>query len=111
MPFWTEVFVEFSFVGVVVLFYFYGKLALRLDRAMGDSRVGLGMAVAVVFAACQIGLLRGPLGAQIPLVGAAFVVLILGVAGWRGRAWGLTRPPEPEDHPIPAARIPVEART
>lgn len=109
MPFWTEVFVEFSFVGVIVLFYFYGKLAWRLDRALNDCRVGLGMAVAVLFAACQVGLLRGPLGAQIPLVGAAFAVLVLGIAGWRGRAWNLTRPPEPEDHPIAATRTSVEA--
>ncbi len=112
MPFWTEIFVEFSFIGVVVLFYFYGKLALRLDQALNDSRVGFGMALAVLFAACQIGLLRGPLGAQIPLVGAAFAVLVVGVAGWRGRAWGLTRAPEPDDEAqrTVALRIPVEAR-
>jgi hypothetical protein len=91
LPFWAEVFVEFSLVGVVVLFFYYGKLAARLDEAFAGTSVDLTLAVAVVFAACQIGLLRGPLGAQIPLVGAAFAMLTFGVVGWRGRRWGLTR--------------------
>jgi hypothetical protein len=93
LPFWAEIFVEFSLVGVVVLFFFYGRLAARLDRRLNDTPPGLAMALAVVFAAFQIGLLRGPLGAQIPLVGAALVTLVVAVGGWRGRPWGLTREP------------------
>ncbi|WP_238006627.1 hypothetical protein KZZ52_46810 [Dactylosporangium sp. AC04546] len=94
LPFWAEVAVEFSLAGVVVVFFFYGRIAARLDRAFGDSRISLPMALAVLFAACQIGLLRGPLGAQIPLVGAAFVTLVVMVVGWRFRPWGLTRDPD-----------------
>ena len=52
LPFWAEIFVEFSLVGVVVVFFFYGRLAARLDRAIGAGRVGVGLAVAVLFAAC-----------------------------------------------------------
>lgn len=48
-------------------------------------------ALTIIFAACQIGLLRGPLGAQIPFVGAAFAVLLVGVLSWHGRSWSLTR--------------------
>lgn len=94
LPFWAETYVEFSLVGVVVLFFCYGMLARRLDRAAAGSPAGLGTAVAIVFAAFHIGLLRGPLGAQIPFVGAAFAVLVLAVAGWHGPRWRLTRPPE-----------------
>ncbi|GAB3977171.1 hypothetical protein V1634_14450 [Plantactinospora veratri] len=116
LPFWAEVFVEFSLVGVVVLFFCYGKLARRLDRALNSSPAHLPVALAVIFAACQIGLLRGPLGAQIPFVGAAFVVLLAGVLGWRGRIWGLTRPDEApaaagSREPAPASREPAAAST
>ncbi|MFG2039365.1 O-antigen polymerase [Dactylosporangium sp. NPDC048998] len=97
LPFWAEVAVEFSIAGVVVVFFFYGRLAARLDRSVDSGRIGLLMAVAVLFAACQIGMLRGPLGAQIPLVGAAFGLLVVAVVGWRFRSWGLTRPPDPDD--------------
>jgi hypothetical protein len=99
LPFWAEVFVEFTLVGVVVLFFFYGKGSRLLDRSAANASAGLALALTVLFGACQIGLLRGPLGAQIPFVGAAFVVLLIGVAGWRGRPWGLTRPVEPLDDP------------
>jgi len=86
--------VEFSLVGVVVVFFFYGLAARRLDATLGRSAAGLGGALAVTLAACQIGLLRGPLGAQIPLVGAALAVLVVGVAGWPARwSWRLTRGP------------------
>ena len=94
LPFWAEMFVEFSLVGVVVVFFFYGLAARRLDATLGRSAAGLGGALAVTLAACQIGLLRGPLGAQIPLVGAALAVLVVGVAGWPARwSWRLTRGP------------------
>lgn len=91
LPFWAEVFVEFGFIGVVVVLFFFGVLARRLDGWVGGQPANLTKATALVFAACQIGLLRGPFGAQVPFVGAAFVVLIVGVAGWpRGRLWRLS---------------------
>lgn len=98
LPFWTEVYVEFSFVGVIVLFYGYGRLARRLDLALADRPAGLATALAVMFAAFQIGMLRGPLGSQIPFVGAAFVVLVAAVLllrtpGWvAGRTGSAARP-------------------
>ncbi|MCW6008917.1 oligosaccharide repeat unit polymerase [Micromonospora sp. CPCC 205371] len=113
LPFWAEVYIEFTLVGVVVLFYFYGRLARLLDRAISAVPAELGTALAVLFAACQIGLVRGPLGAQIPFAGTAMVVLFAGVVGWRGTAWHLTRLPEPREHPqsLPAHRqqTPVES--
>jgi len=111
LPFWAEVFIEFSFVGVVVLFFCYGKLARRLDRGLNAAPADLTVALTVIFAACQIGLLRGPLGAQIPFVGAAFAVLLVGVLGWHGRAWGLTGPAAPDDGPDATVSDPVRART
>ncbi|MCP3782819.1 hypothetical protein NLX85_05505 [Micromonospora sp. A3M-1-15] len=103
LPFWAETYLEFAFVGVVVLFFFYGRLARRLDRALTATPAGLGTALTVTFAAFQIGLLRGPLGAQIPFVGAAFAVLVVGVLALPDRGWRLTRPPPPVDHGSPAA--------
>jgi len=101
LPFWTEVFVEFTLVGVIVAFFWYGRLSRRLDRTLDRTPADLATALTVMFAACQIGLLRGPLGAQIPFVGAAFVVLLAGVAGWRGRSWRLTRPPDDDRDAMP----------
>ncbi|MER6593840.1 hypothetical protein ABT214_18710 [Micromonospora purpureochromogenes] len=98
LPFWAETYLEFAFVGVVVLFFFYGRLARRLDRAMTATPAGLGTALTVTFAAFQIGLLRGPLGAQIPFVGAAFAVLVVGVLVLPDPGWRLTRPPPPVEH-------------
>ncbi|WP_341719331.1 O-antigen polymerase [Micromonospora sp. FIMYZ51] len=97
LPFWAETYLEFSFIGVVVLFFFYGRLAKRLDRSLAGASTDLLVAFTIMFAAFQIGLLRGPLGAQIPFVGAALVVLVVGITAWRGPAWGATRPPVSAD--------------
>ncbi|MFI7550299.1 hypothetical protein ACIBQ2_11170 [Micromonospora sediminimaris] len=93
LPFWAETYLEFSFVGVVVVFFFYGRLARWLDQTLTGPPASLAVAFTVVFAAFQIGLLRGPLGAQIPFVGAALVVLVIGIAAWQGPQWGVSRPP------------------
>lgn len=106
LPFWTEVFLEFSLVGVVVLFYFYGRAARRLDGTLRADRVGLPAVLAMLFAACQIGLLRGPLGAQIPFAGAAFTVAAASVLLWPTRPWRLaTRRARPAT-PAPATAAP-----
>ncbi|WP_406037124.1 oligosaccharide repeat unit polymerase [Micromonospora sp. NBC_00898] len=112
LPFWAETYLEFSFIGVVVLFFFYGKVARRLDRALTGAPAGLGTALTVMFAAFQVGLLRGPLGAQIPFVGAAFAVLVLGVVAGSGPPWRATHPPAPEHESSPTAEStsPVEMR-
>ncbi|MFE9653367.1 glycosyltransferase [Micromonospora sp. NPDC006431] len=102
LPFWAEVYLEFAFVGVVVLFFFYGRLARRLDHALTARPDGLGAALTITFAAFQIGLLRGPLGAQIPFVGAAFAVLVVGVLALPDPGWRLTRPPLSVDNDSPA---------
>jgi glycosyltransferase involved in cell wall biosynthesis len=91
LPFWAEVFVEFTLVGVVIVFFLYGLVARRADRAIRGQALGLATVFAVLFGACQIGLLRGPLGAQIPFVGAAFALALVGLLGWRGTALGWTR--------------------
>jgi hypothetical protein len=85
LPFWAETYLEFSLAGVVVVFFAYGLLARRLDRTFANTRAGLGTAITIVFAACQIGLIRGPLGAQLPFAAATFALLVLGVAGWPAR--------------------------
>ncbi|GAB3849583.1 hypothetical protein GCM10029963_34250 [Micromonospora andamanensis] len=77
----------------MVVFFFYGRLARWLDQALTGPPASLAVAFTVVFAAFQIGLLRGPLGAQIPFVGAALVVLVIGIAAWQGPQWGVSRPP------------------
>src|SRR5690606_25030719 len=89
LPFWAEVFLEFSLVGVVVLFFFYGRMARFLDYSLRDTRAGLIPLLTILFAACQIGLLGGPLGAQMPFAGAAFGVAVISVVAWRGHAWRL----------------------
>jgi glycosyltransferase involved in cell wall biosynthesis len=105
LPFWAEIYLEFSLVGVLVVFFLYGRLTRRLDGALDRPVAGFRTTAAVLFAACQIGLLRGPLGAQIPFAGAAFVILIVSTLGWRGRPWGLTRAaPEPASERAPAER-------
>jgi glycosyltransferase involved in cell wall biosynthesis len=106
LPYWAEVYLEFSLVGVVVLFFFYGKLTRNMDWWLNSPAAGIRSAAAVLFAACQIGLLRGPLGAQVPFAGAAFATLIVGTFAWRGRPWGLTRarPPSSPDSALTAGR-------
>jgi hypothetical protein len=104
LPFWAEVFLEFGLVGVIVLFFYYGRLARRLDTWVSRADANLATGLATIFAACQIGLLRGPLGAQIPFAGAAFVVLLLSVGLWNGRVGRRARtsvdaPPDPSAAP------------
>jgi oligosaccharide repeat unit polymerase len=82
LPLWAEIFLEFSWVGVIVFFFLYGRLARRLDRSLTGGVHGMTAAAGLVFAACQIGLVRGPAGAQFPFVGTALGAVIVGTAGY-----------------------------
>ncbi|MEU4240727.1 glycosyltransferase [Actinoplanes sp. NPDC026619] len=104
LPYWTEVYLEFSLVGVIVLFFFYGRLTRTMDRKLGYRVSGIGTAASVLFAACQIGLLRGPLGSQVPFAASAFFTLLAATLAWRGRRWGLTRPAPLPDIQLDTAR-------
>lgn len=86
LPFWAEVFMEFSWVGVALLFFGYGWLAKRLDTVILQQKTSILAILATIVAACQIGFLRGPTGSQIPFVATALVVALGSVAfGRRGR--------------------------
>src|SRR5262249_40957548 len=110
LPYWSEVYLEFTLVGVVLVFFAYGVFARRLDRAVRGQHAGAAAVLAVICAACRLGLLRGRWGAQVPSLGAggAFTVGVVALGGRRDSAWGWTRRPDDVDEPFPA---PADGRT
>lgn len=92
LPLWAEIFLEFSWIGVVVVFFLYGYLARRMDRSIAADRLTLAATLSLIFAACQTGLLRGPTGAQFPFAACAVLAVIAGGVAYallRRRRWRL----------------------
>ena len=74
LPLWAEFYLEYSWVGVLVAMFCYGWVARRLDGVFQRWQAGAAQVLATVIAACQIGLLRGPLGAQLPFFATAMAI-------------------------------------
>lgn len=65
LPLWAEMYVEFGVLGMLIVFLIIGIYSRKADLSFvagNSSRLSL---ITPVLAAVQIGLLRGPLGAQI----------------------------------------------
>jgi hypothetical protein len=73
LPLWAELFMEFWWVGVAVVFFGYGWLARRLDTVILAKRKSAAAVLTILVAACQIGFLRGSVGSQIPFPATAFI--------------------------------------
>jgi hypothetical protein len=78
MPLWAELFVEFWFFGLALM-YVYGRIVRRIDQWQRADSASLGGAVAIIFVAAQIGLIRGPLGSQVPFLATALLVALSGL--------------------------------
>jgi hypothetical protein len=79
MPLWSEFYLEYSFVGVAVAMFCYGWLARRVDMVFQQWQAGAAQVLATIVAACQIGLLRGPTGAQLPFFATAMAIGVFGL--------------------------------
>lgn len=78
LPLWSELYVEFGVIGMIVLVFLIGRFSRRADDAFRAGAATTLALVTPVLAAVQIGVLRGPLGAQIVFAATCvFLVLIL----------------------------------
>ena len=78
LPTPSELFMDFGWLGASVLFVSAGYLWRRLDDNWMVGRDSVVVVVSVL-AAAQIGLFRGPLGSQAPVVAASVMIAALGV--------------------------------
>ncbi len=75
LPINAELYIDFGWIGVIVLFFIVGWTFARLDNLWQTDS---DWAAAVAFLSlAQVGLIRGPLGSQVPVM--VFVVYILGI--------------------------------
>lgn len=93
LPLWAEMYLEYSWIGVALLMFCFGLVARRLDLVIQRQVTSGAAVVATLFAALQIGLLRGPIGAQIPFAAAAVVIALVGTR----LRWSRTRQPAPAE--------------
>ena len=77
LPIWAEAYVEFGVVGTILMMLLVGWLSAKGDFAyLNDRDSYLGQAVPLL-AAFQIGIIRGPLGAQIVTPATTIMVFVL----------------------------------
>jgi len=79
LPVFGEFYLDLGFPGAVVLMYGWGRLWRRLDD---DWLVGLtagGARLVPYLAIAQIGIIRGPLGSQVPVSEPTALLLVLSV--------------------------------
>ncbi|MFB7884620.1 O-antigen polymerase [Microbacterium sp. NPDC056057] len=65
LPLWSEMYVEFGVIGMLLVFFIIGLYSRKADLAFVSGAATRLAMVTPVLAAVQIGVLRGPLGAQI----------------------------------------------
>lgn len=76
----AEMYIEFGWVGVFCVFMIVGWLLAALDEQWLTFGRYVPIAAYSVFA--QIGLARGPLGSQVPVILFTFIFLFLGCRLW-----------------------------
>ncbi|MDZ8274825.1 hypothetical protein R2Q81_02570 [Microbacterium aquimaris] len=77
LPLWAEMYVEFGVIGMLLVFFLIARYSRRADLAFTDSGSTRLAIVTPVLAAVQIGLLRGPLGAQVVFAGTCVALAVV----------------------------------
>lgn len=85
LPIHAEFYLEFGWLGVVAGMAGLGFIAGRLDYAwLNDPGTKLAM-IAPYVALATLGIVRGPIGSQIPVWGAVVLLLVLGISQGNSR--------------------------
>lgn len=77
LPIHIEFYLEFGWAGVAIGMFLFGLVAGHMDIAWlkaPNSRLGI---IAPYFALATLGIVRGPIGAQIPVWGATFLIIFV----------------------------------
>lgn len=77
LPLWAEMYVEFGVLGMMIVFFLIARYSRRADLAFNASTTSRLAVVTPVLAAVQIGVLRGPLGAQIVFAGTCVLLALV----------------------------------
>ncbi|MCU1473896.1 hypothetical protein [Amnibacterium sp.] len=117
-PIHAELYVEFGWVGVVLGMALLGYAIRRADEMWRAGSSGRAAAVVPYLAVAILGIIRGPLGAQVPIYLTVLVLLWAGLArpdpmaGWTGAS---TAAPQPNlrrgSAPTGAGRTPPNSPT
>lgn len=78
-PFYAELFFDFGVIGMCFLMFLYGRLCASLDSAWLVDRLTRATVLVPYLALAQIGILRGPLGSNVPVYGTVLILLLLSV--------------------------------
>ncbi|MGV9712267.1 hypothetical protein ACWDTI_16580 [Gordonia sp. NPDC003424] len=79
LPLWAEIYLDGGLILVVIALVSYGYLSSRLDQRYYEGSGQFGRTICIALAACQPGIIRGPLGAQVGFLGAVVLITVLSV--------------------------------
>lgn len=88
LPIHAELYLQFGIVGVVIGMFGLGFGTARIDSAWLTAPWSKLALFAPYMAVAMFGILRGPLGAQVPIYVPVLILLGLGLQSDRGRAPG-----------------------
>jgi len=91
LPIHAELYLEFGWLGVVLGMLALGLVAARLDDGWLTGVLGIAGLLTPYVAFAMLGVMRGPIGAQIPVWGTVVALLLIGVR--RRRLSDDSRPP------------------
>ena len=74
LPIWMELFLDFSFPGLLVGMSLLGYVSMKLDEQYKAGSEDGYTLLAIVVCGAEIGFIRGPMGAQAPFVGALLLL-------------------------------------
>lgn len=77
LPFPAELYLDFGVIGMIAIMALMGWLWQRLDHAWLTQPNSVLAGIAPLAATQQVGLLRGPMGSQVPSIGAVLILAII----------------------------------
>jgi hypothetical protein len=110
LPLPGELYLEFGLFGAAGAMFAWGRGCRRLDEDWAEGIGSTPGALVPYLAAAQLGLLRGPVGAMVPIYGSTVILLTLALLAGRGVRRGRGAPSSGRLRPGPDAKAPRPAR-
>ncbi|MET4003017.1 oligosaccharide repeat unit polymerase [Arthrobacter sp. UYCu511] len=79
LPLHAEFYMEFGYIGMIILMIFMGWLIFRLDEIWLYSATAPHAVISAYISFAMLGIMRGPIGAQIPTWGLVVALLYIAV--------------------------------
>jgi hypothetical protein len=105
LPLPGEFYLEFGLAGAAAAMFGWGRGWRHLDEAWAMRPESAAAGLVPYLAVAQLGLLRGPVGAMVPIYASTVLLIVLALSsGWLGRGFLTLEPPAGRRRSAPSLR-------